>query len=81
MTKELKNIIRLYVEKVGYKVATESSMSGMQSLLKNIKKDKEPTLENITACKLKFSIIEYLYFHYDTEKEAIKLLKKIIDDN
>jgi len=81
MTKELKDIIRLYIEKVGYKAAAKNSISGIRTLLRDIQKNKELGLENITACKLKFSIIEYLYFHYDSEKEAIKLLKKIIDDN
>jgi len=80
MNKDLKVLIAEYVEKHGVEKATSNSIKGIKPLLVAIAKDNEDKEGMLIAAKLKFSIIEYLYFHEDTEKEAAKLLKSVLND-
>jgi hypothetical protein len=80
MNKELKEAVAKYVEKVGVDRAVHNAGNKLNSLVRSIRKYEDDKEERIVACKFKFAIIEYLYFHDDTEEKAIELIKKVLNE-
>ncbi len=79
MSPELKDIVARYVEKKGISHAMKSSIDGIEALFvtiaSNVTLDPDNTLE---VAKFKMAIIEYLYFHDDTEEKAIQLGEELL---
>ena len=79
MSPELKDIVARYVEEKGIDHAMKSSIDGIEALFvtiaSNVTIDPDNQLE---VAKFKMAIIEYLYFHDDTEEKAIQLGKELL---
>lgn len=76
MNRVLKDIVAKYVEKVGAEKAAINAVTGIDALL--LKEEGMDNNKFIKAVKFKFAVIEYLYFHDDTEQEAICFGKTLL---
>lgn len=76
MNKELRDIVIAYVEKVGVEQAAINASGGIPDIIEE--RDKIDHLKIVKAVRFKFAILEYLYFHDDTESQAICLGKTLI---